>query len=150
MWNSIIIKVFLISEDKRRLDLDFFSKLLAQILKDEEEKRKKRKRTSQVSKLPRRRPGGESDLFLPSFLLLFFPRSPLSQVCSECSCLSLQRGRRRSILQIRRRMRARAVTPWMERRRRRTCVVMVRAALLRKGREWKRHRGKVEKQTDQV
>ncbi|GAA6071877.1 transcription factor TFIIIB component B'' homolog isoform X1, partial [Tachysurus ichikawai] len=43
-------------KEKRGLDLDFFSKLLAQILKNDKEKRKKKKRTSQMSKLPRRRP----------------------------------------------------------------------------------------------
>ncbi|KAI5096289.1 hypothetical protein C0J45_13183 [Silurus meridionalis] len=37
-------------KEKRRLDLDFFNKLLAQILKDEEERRKKKKRTSQMDK----------------------------------------------------------------------------------------------------
>ncbi|XP_046723756.1 transcription factor TFIIIB component B'' homolog isoform X1 [Silurus meridionalis] len=45
-------------KEKRRLDLDFFNKLLAQILKDEEERRKKKKRTSQMDKkVPCRRPG---------------------------------------------------------------------------------------------
>ncbi|XP_047661574.1 transcription factor TFIIIB component B'' homolog isoform X2 [Tachysurus fulvidraco] len=43
-------------KEKRGLDLDFFSKLLAQILKNDEETRKKKKRTSEMSKLPRRRP----------------------------------------------------------------------------------------------
>ncbi|KAI5612746.1 hypothetical protein C0J50_4478 [Silurus asotus] len=37
-------------KEKRRLDLDFFNKLLAQILKDEEERRKKKKRTSEMDK----------------------------------------------------------------------------------------------------
>ncbi|XP_058271050.1 transcription factor TFIIIB component B'' homolog isoform X1 [Hemibagrus wyckioides] len=53
-------------KEKRRLDLDFFSKLLAQILKDEEEKRKKRKCTSQVSKLPCRRPGERKKMIYSS------------------------------------------------------------------------------------
>ncbi|XP_060791306.1 transcription factor TFIIIB component B'' homolog isoform X3 [Neoarius graeffei] len=44
-------------KEKRRLDLDFFNKLLAQILKDEEEKRKKKKRASQMAKIPCQRPG---------------------------------------------------------------------------------------------
>ncbi|KAB5549337.1 hypothetical protein PHYPO_G00066190 [Pangasianodon hypophthalmus] len=44
-------------KEKRRLDLDFFNKLLEQILKDEEEKRKKKKHASQMAKIPRRRPG---------------------------------------------------------------------------------------------
>lgn len=53
---------FFTLEEKRGLDLDFFSKLLAQILKNDKEKRKKKKRTSQMSKLPRRRPEGEMDV----------------------------------------------------------------------------------------
>ncbi|KAF5900805.1 transcription factor TFIIIB component B'' isoform X1, partial [Clarias magur] len=43
-------------KEKRRLDLDFFKKLLEQILKDEEEKRKKKKQTSQMAKITRQTP----------------------------------------------------------------------------------------------
>ncbi|XP_053334438.1 transcription factor TFIIIB component B'' homolog [Clarias gariepinus] len=43
-------------KEKRRLDLDFFKKLLEQILKDEEEKRKKKKQTSQMAKISRQTP----------------------------------------------------------------------------------------------
>ncbi|XP_053504849.1 transcription factor TFIIIB component B'' homolog isoform X2 [Ictalurus furcatus] len=44
-------------KEKRRLDLDYFNKLLAQILKDEDEKRKKNKHVSQMAKIPCQRPG---------------------------------------------------------------------------------------------
>lgn len=65
-------------------------------------------------------------VFAPSCPVIHFLRFALRLP----SCLSLQSGRGRCILQTRGRTRARAVTPWRERRRTRMCVMMEGAVLL--------------------